>query len=260
MKRDFNSWLKTFTQKIASADYYVDFEKIYENAAKFKVELAAWDSLIGSKNIERDFENLIKKIPSALSCVPILLAVRSSEIFVLENETEYNFRFDNPNFTMEEYKDFLRKSGLFGLFENHLISSVQDYVTGVEAGLDSNGRKNRTGHIMESIVEQYLKKSGLKKDKDYFKEMYAHEIEQKWNLDLSALSNEGKSSKRFDFVIHLNNKTFAIETNFYSGGGSKLNETARSYKTLALEAENIPDFVFVWITDGGWLEICKEKS
>ena len=253
MKRDFNLWLKTFTSKIASADYYVDFEKIYENVAKFKVEFAAWDALIGSKNIEHDFEKLITKIPTALACVPILLAVRSTEIFVLENEKEYIFRFDKPNFTMEEYKMLLRKSGLFGLFENHLISSVQDYVTGVEAGLDSNARKNRTGHIMEAIVEQFLKKSGLKKDTDYFTEMYANEIEEKWGFDLSALSNDGKSSKRFDFVIRSINKIFAIETNFYSGGGSKLNETARSYKTLALEAENIPNFVFVWITDGeGW--------
>ena len=157
------------------------------------------------------------------------------------------------------YKYFLQKSGLFDLFANHLISSSKDYITGVEVGLDTNARKNRIGDTMEDIVEQYLKKAGLEKNKDYFKEMYAHKIEAKWNLDLSALSNDGKSSKRFDFVIHLNNKTFALETNFYSGSGSKLNETARSYKTLALEAENIPGFVFLWITDGGGWQKAKKN-
>ena len=44
---------------------------------------------------------------------------------------------------------------------------------------------------------------------------------------------------------------YAIETNFYASGGSKLNETARSYKLIAEEAKHIPNFKFIWITDGG---------
>lgn len=91
------------------------------------------------------------------------------------------------------------------------------------------------------------------KDVNYFKEIYLVDIEKKWNIDLSALSNEGKAAKRFDFVIKADNQIYAIETNFYTGGGSKLNETARSYKMLSQEADTIDGLTFVWFTDGiGW--------
>lgn len=60
--------------------------------------------------------------------------------------------------------------------------------------------------------------------------------------------------KRFDFVLKTDSMIYGMETNFYSGGGSKLNETARSYKTLALEADTVEGFTFVWFTDGkGWI-------
>ena len=83
--------------------------------------------------------------------------------------------------------------------------------------------------------------------------MYLKDIEDKWDIDLSALSNEGKAAKRFDFVVKTESMIYAVETNFYSGGGSKLNETARSYKMLSQEADTIEGFSFVWFTDGiGW--------
>ena len=123
----------------------------------------------------------------------------------------------------------------------------------METGLDSNGRKNRGGHLMENLVESYIIKAGFKKDVNYFKEDYISNIEKRFNIDLSAISNQGKAEKRFDFVVKTDNMIYAIETNFYTGGGSKLNETARSYKTLALEAATIDSFTFVWFTDGlGW--------
>ena len=144
----------------------------------------------------------------------------------------------------------MRKTGLFDLIKNHLVNNLVDYVTGVETGLDSNGRKNRGGHLMEDLVESYIKKSG---NIEYYKEIYIHEIQNKWGIDLSAISNKGKAEKRFDFVVKTDNMIYAIETNFYGGGGSKLNETARSYKTLAGEADTIDGFTFVWFTDGiGW--------
>lgn len=136
---------------------------------------------------------------------------------------------------------------------NHIINNIVDYVTGVETGLDSNGRKNRGGHLMENLIESFIKKAGFTKDKTYFKEIYIHQITEKWNIDLSAISNQGKMEKRFDFVIKTENMIYGIETNFYGSNGSKLNETARSYKTLAMEADTINGFTFVWFTDGkGW--------
>ena len=106
---------------------------------------------------------------------------------------------------------------------------------------------------MENLVEGFIQKAGFTKNENYFKEMYISEITSKWGIDLSSLSNKGKMEKRFDFVVKTQNMIYAIETNFYSSGGSKLNETARSYKTLALESQGIDGFTFVWFTDGkGW--------
>lgn len=139
------------------------------------------------------------------------------------------------------------------MLQNHLVNNLVDYALGIETGLDSNGRKNRGGHQMEDLVENYIMAAGFTKDENYFKEMYLKDIENKWGIDLSALSNEGKAAKRFDFVVKTESMIYAVETNFYSSGGSKLNETARSYKMLSQEADTIEGFSFVWFTDGiGW--------
>ena len=254
MKRDFNEWLKTFRSSICDYNYYVDFAKVYGNVDAIKVELNILNSLIGSKNIEADFEKLLKNYPQVLKCIPILLAVRGREIYAIDGDGEYLFNFKTANYPVDEYKMFMRKTGLFSLISEHLINNLVDYVTGVEVGLDSNGRKNRGGHLMENLVEDYLQKAGLVKGSDYCKEMYISDIEKKWSIDLSNISNQGKAEKRFDFVVKKDATIYGIETNFYTGGGSKLNETARSYKTIALEAKEIKGFAFVWFTDGqGWL-------
>lgn len=252
MKRNFAQWLAKFRRSISGYDYYVDFEKVVENVEKFKVELNILNSLIGSKNIENDFAEILKKYPETLKCIPLLLAVRGTEIYAQDADGEFLYDFENMNYSAEQYKVFMRKTGLFDMIENHIVNSLVDYALGVETGLDSNGRKNRGGHLMEDLVEKYLLKTGLQKDKNYFKEMYLADIETKWNIDLSALSNQGKARKRFDFVVKTANCIYAIETNFYGGlrGGSKLNETARSYKLLAQEAATIQGFKFVWFTDG----------
>ena len=84
--------------------------------------------------------------------------------------------------------------------------------------------------------------------------MYLKDIEKKWNLDLSEMSGHNTSTKRFDFVIKTDKQVYVIETNFYSSGGSKLNETARSYKMLAQESKKVDGVTFIWFTDGHWLE------
>ena len=253
MKRDFKDWLKTFRKSICDYGYYVDFDKVYRNVDSIKVELNILNSLIGSKNIEDDFEKLLASYPQVLKCIPVLLAVRGREIYTIDGDGEYLFNFNKMNYSVEDYKTFMRKTGLFALISEHIINNLVDYATGVEVGLDSNGRKNRGGHLMENLVEDYLQKAGLVKGVDYFKEMYISDIEKKWSIDLSNISNQGKAEKRFDFVVKKGATIYGIETNFYSSGGSKLNETARSYKTIALEAKEIQGFAFVWFTDGqGW--------
>lgn len=253
MKRNFNEWLNTFRDSICDYKFYVDFEKVYGNVDKIKVELNILNSLIGSKDIENDFRKLLAEYPQVLKCIPILLAVRGREIYAIDGDGEYLFNFAKQNYSVDEYIMFMRKTGLFTLISEHLIHNLVDYVTGIEVGLDSNGRKNRGGHLMEDLVESYLIKAGFQRNIDYYKEMYLSDVEKKWNLNLSTISNQGKAKKRFDFVVQKGETVFAIETNFYSSGGSKLNETARSYKAIALESKDIDGFAFVWFTDGqGW--------
>lgn len=253
MKRNFDEWLSEFRGSIANYDYYIDFNKIYNNINKIKVELNILNSLIGSNNIEEDFENILSKYPEILKCIPLLLAVRANEIYAVDSDGEFTYNFKQQNYSVDQYKIFMRKTGLFNLLQNHIINNLVDYATGVETGLDSNGRKNRGGHLMENLVESFIQKAGYKKNETYFKEMYIHAITDKWGIDLSAISNSGKSEKRFDFVIKTSNRIYGIETNFYASGGSKLNETARSYKQIAQEVDTIDGFTFIWFTDGsGW--------
>ncbi len=253
MRRDFNNWLSGFRDSIADYSYYIDFEKVHRNVNRIKVELNILNSLIGSNNIELDFEELIKRYPETLKCIPLLLAVRANEIYAIDGDGAFTYNFKKQNLPVEQYKTFMKKTGLFDLMQNRIINNLIDYATGVETGLDSNGRKNRGGHLMENLVESFIQKAGFIKNENYFKEMYIHQITDKWNIDLSAISNQGKMEKRFDFVIKTSNMIYGIETNFYGSGGSKLNETARSYKTLALETDTIDGFTFVWFTDGkGW--------
>lgn len=245
--RKFNDWLGEMSPSINNYDYYVDFEKVYANVDAIRVELNIMNSLIGSKNIEEDFNALLKRYPEILKCVPILLAVRASEIYAQDGDGAFNYNFGRMNYSVEQYIAFMRKTGLLDLIANHIVNNLVDYALGVETGLDSNGRKNRGGHQMEDLVESYIKKTGA----EYYKEMYLADIERKWGVDLSAISAEGTTTKRWDFVVKTPSMIYVIETNFYTSGGSKLNETARSYKMIAEEARSVVGVEFVWVTDGG---------
>lgn len=254
MKRNFKEWFNTFTDSIATYEYYTDFNTVYKNINKIKVELNIMNSLVGSKNIEKDFDNLFKKYPEIRKCLPLLIAVREKEIKVVDDGEKLKYNFTNID-DIELLKRFMRKTGLFDLISNHLVNNLADYATGVEVGLGSNGRKNRGGHLMEDVLQSFIEKEDFVLNQTYFKEMYLQDIEHKWNIDLSSLSNLGKVAKRFDYVVKTDNCIYAFETNFYSSSGSKLNETARSYKMIAEESKNIKGFAFVWVTDGlGWVD------
>lgn len=241
-------------ESIASWDYYADFAKVYSHIQPFKVELNILNALVGSRNPREEFIDILNNYPRVLRVVPLLLAKRGSEITITETKFYRVFNFNKMDATPEEYADFMENTGLFDLLSNHLINNVIDYVTGVEVGMDTNGRKNRTGHNMEDLVEGYIFSAGFVPNKTYFKEMTIREIEEKFHISLGAISNEGKTEKRFDFVlVDPRGEVYGMECNFYSSGGSKLNETARSYKNIALESCSISHFHFIWITDGvGW--------
>lgn len=173
--RDFEGWLQSFKEDIAGYDYYVDFQKVIEKTDKVKVHLNILNSLIGSDTIKEDFLALLEDYPKILSSLPILLAVRKKEIYAQDIDGAYIYNFKKANYSLDQYATFMEKTGLFDMIANHMVSNLVDYVYGVETGLDSNGRKNRRGHQMENLVEQFIKKTGV----TYYKEMYAGEVEDK---------------------------------------------------------------------------------
>ena len=247
--RNFGDWFATFKRTINAYDYFTDFNKIYGNVDEIKIELNILNSLVGSHNIESDFKLLYKKYPEIIKCIPILLAVRKSEISVMENETVIDFDFQSSNLSVDDCLLFMEKTGLLDLLSNHIVNNLVDYVLGVETGLDSNSRKNRGGKQMEKLVENFISKCGV----EYYSQMKLQDVEEKWGVDLSPVSGDGTTTKKWDFVVKTENNIFLMETNFYASAGSKLNETARSYKMIASEVENIDGVQFIWVTDGlGW--------
>lgn len=263
MKRNFDEWMSTFEDSIATWRYYTDFDKVYANVEKIKKELNLLNSLIGSKNIEKEFKELIEEYPKIIKAIPILIAKREDVIIIKDAEQDYYYNFKEMNYSLNDYIKFMKNSGIFDLLENHLISNLYDYVTGVEVGMDTNARKNRTGDAMEDLVESYIVKAGFIKNHNYYKEVTSTKLKEKWNIDLTNIlqniDNETKNKKvklakkRFDFVVEKAGMLYLIETNFYASQGSKLNETARSYKMLNEEIKDVVGVTFVWFTDGlGW--------
>ncbi|MBU1093343.1 MAG: type II restriction endonuclease [Firmicutes bacterium] len=256
MKQSFDDLLANLKDTVADYKYYTDFPKVYKHVDKIKVELNILNSLVGSENIEKDFLDIINEYPKTLKVIPLLLAIRKNGNKVpIIDEVPIMFEFNNRTLSDAMYLKFMRESGLFNLLELSKIRNLFDYVTGVEVGLDSNARKNRTGTAMENIVENFIQKT---KHIEYSKETNKKEIKEKYNIDLDDYLKSEESlkvaEKRFDFVIKTENQVFVIETNFYSGGGSKLNETARSFKSLGLDIKNNTELTFIWITDGvGWI-------
>lgn len=198
---------------------------------------------------------MVREYPECIKAIPLLLAVREDTIAITENDRRLDFNFKNMNYDVELYVEFMKKTGIFELLQSHVIGDLLDVGLGINIGLDSNARKNRGGDQMEDLVEFFIKDAGFKKDITYFKEMYLHDVEKKWGYDLSAISADGIAKKRFDFVVKPEGSSdvYICECNCYSSGGSKLNETARSFKTISLEADGIEHVHFVWFTDGaGW--------
>ena len=197
MARDFAQWLLTFTDSIANYKYYIDFETIYKNAEEHKIELNMMNSLIGSKTIEDDFEKLVNKYPEVIKCIPTLLAVRQYEIIVLDddgNKFEYNFK--NMNYDIEQYKVFMRETGLFDLLEKHLVNNLYDYVLGVESGLNSNARKNRGGHLMEDVVERFIQKAGFKKNENWLENFELEVKNNQFVYDKTDENLNGENNER----------------------------------------------------------------
>ena len=242
MSKDFNKFMSQLQETNQTLDFFCDFDKIAANVDNIKLSLCMLNSMIGTTDLRRSVETIWNRDRSAFSVMDILIAVRSEGKKVVLNSAGDCIILDELFTSIDGVMEYLEGTGLADLFRQKKINDLVDYVFGIETGLDSNARKNRSGHVMEGMVASILKKNGIK----FRQEVYSTE----WSNLQRVL---GDDEKRFDFVIKTDKQIYVIETNFYSRGGSKLNETARSYKTLAHEIATISGVTFIWFTDGcGW--------
>lgn len=241
MKKDFNLFISQLQETNQTLDFFCDFDKISENVAEVEMSLNTLNYLIGKDDLTRCVSDIWKRDSAAFEVLGVLIAVRDGGSKTVVDNKGNMVLLKSYFETAEKVVDFLRETGLADVLRSRRIKNLVDYVFGVETGLDSNARKNRSGHIMENTVARIFKDKGV----CFKKEVYSSEFPE-----LSVL---GLDEKRFDYFIETTEKKYLIEVNFYSGGGSKLNEVARAYMELALKVNSVAGFEFVWITDGvGW--------
>ena len=241
MKNNFNTFMSQLQETNQTLDFFCDFDKISANVEEIEMSLNLLNYLIGKDCLEKSVSEIWQRDKRAFEVLGILIAVRDEgKKTVVDNHG--NVVLLKSYFESEKnVADFLRGTGLAEIFQSRRIKNLVDYVFGIETGLDTNARKNRSGHIMENTVSKIFKENGI----SFRQEVYSSEFPE-----LSVL---GADEKRFDFIIETQIKKYLIEVNFYSGGGSKLNEVARSYTELAPKVNSVKGFEFVWITDGvGW--------
>ncbi|MCD4756488.1 type II restriction endonuclease [bacterium] len=253
----FNHFMHTLRPSIFDWSYFVDWEKVKANMLVYKTELNILNSLIGSVDIEKEFIELYKRYPEIKKALPILIALRNKKIgkiVIVDKELEKFFSVMEILQSDEESQllKFFSETGLKDIFEDRTIKNLVDYVVGVEVGMDTNARKNRSGKLMEGIVEEFIQENSLKKGYEYGAQMTPAKIFKRWGIEVPLYKVEKKSKRIFDFIINMEGKLTMIEVNFYSGGGSKLKATAGEYIGLHKSLKQ-DDFDFVWITDGlGW--------
>jgi type II restriction enzyme len=255
----FEYFRSTIRGSIRTWDYFVNWKKVIGSIKPIERELNLLNSLIGKEDLHSEAISLFQNYPSCVKALPALIAVRENSLKVLVDVT--NFVYEEFDFSQnllacnnyEKFAHFLEESGIADLIRDRKVKNLVDYVLGVEVGLDTNGRKNRGGSLMESIVEVFIARDCAEKNALYISQADASSIQRKWNRQIDI----GKSSRIIDYVVKHKNKLVFIETNFYGGGGSKLKATATEYIRMS-EYWNRQDIIFVWITDGaGWYSTLK---
>lgn len=245
---EFKTFMSQLSDTNATLSYWTDFSKVKTNVASIEIKLNTLNYLLGKEDLRAAVTELWNNDKRVFDVLQILIACRKRDKKKVINADAEFVLLETYLTTLDGVMDFIEGTGLAKIFKDKNVKNLVDYVFGVEVGLDSNARKNRSGDAMEDTVELIIKGSGLK----YRKEVYSSE----WPAITEAL---GTDKKRFDFVIEAKEKTYLAEVNFYSGGGSKLNETARSFTELAPKINAVDGFEFLWVTDGKGWESAKNK-
>ena len=241
MNKNFNLFMSQLQETNQTLDFFCDFDKISANVAEVEMSLNTLNYLIGKEDLTKGVSEIWQRDPKVFEVLGILIAVRDEGKKPVVDRNGNVVLLKSYFGSKNKVVDFLDGTGLAEIFESRRIKNLVDYVFGIETGLDTNARKNRSGHIMENTVAKIFKENNI----SFRQEVYSSEFPE-----LSVL---GTDEKRFDFYIKTSKKKYLIEVNFYSGGGSKLNEVARAYTELAPKVNSVAGFEFVWITDGiGW--------
>lgn len=241
-QKQFEMFMSQLKETNATLDFYCDFPKIARNVADISISLNMLNYLLGKQNLREAVEALWARDPKVFDVMDILIATRKKDNKMFFDELG-QFRTIHSLFeSVDGVMEFLEGTGLANVFRKPEIKDLVDYVFGVETGLDTNARKNRSGDITEKLVAKIFTNANIE---------YSQQVSSNMFPDVAKVL--GADQKVFDFVIYTARKTYLIEVNFYSGGGSKLNEVARSYTDVAPKVNSIEGFEFVWITDGiGW--------
>ncbi len=270
----FDYLLSTLKPSNMTFDYFVDWKKVFKNVDDIKIGLNTLNALIGADNFEEMFIKLIKKDPELIKLIPIILVRDGHSDGVIKILNYDNFQFNYKIFDFKKkilddediklYLEFIEKTGLKEIIQKEKIKNFVDYTIGVEAGLNSNARKNRSGKIMEKMVENLIKEFCLNNGFKYITQADSKKIFNNFGIDVPVyLDKKGnKKERKYDFVIKSKTNLYLLECNFYGGGGSKLKSTAEEYEKLGQSLKD-DGFNFIWITDGcGWLttEIPLQKA
>ena len=241
MNKNFNLFMSQLQETNQTLDFFCDFDKISANVAEVEMSLNTLNYLIGKDDLAKGVAEIWQRDPKVFEVLGILIAVRDEGRKPVVDKDGNVVLLKSYFESCSKVVEFLQGTGLADIFQSRRIKNLVDYVFGIETGLDTNARKNRSGHIMENTVARLFRMNGIR----FRQEVYSSEFPE-----LSVL---GADEKRFDFYIKTSEKKYLIEVNFYSGGGSKLNEVARAYTELAPKVNSVKGFEFVWITDGiGW--------
>lgn len=240
--RDFNTFMGQLKSTNVTLDFFVDFPKIRQRVKSMEISLCTLNYLVGKKNLKGAVTALWNRDRSVFQVMSILIALHSSRNTEVLDRGGDKKRLCTLFDSVDGVMTFLTETGLADVLRNQEITNLVDYVFGVETGLDSNARKNRSGKLMEHLIGEAFKDTGIK---------YLEQVPSRNYPEVASAL--GTDEKKFDFVVTTPLKTYLIEVNFYSGGGSKLNEVARSYSEIGRKINQLPGYEFVWITDGkGW--------
>ena len=244
-----NHFFETLLPSNKTYEYFVDWGKVKSAVNKYLDELSLLNSLTkmdSTKRVERMY-SLLLRYPQIVEVIPLLIAerVKNGKIDIFDPEIEkfliFEFKQSKVNeSTVQQIIDFCIKTGIMDLFQE--VKDIHDYLLGVEVGIDTNARKNRSGDIFERMCQQKIRKligskySPLNNDPQF---------------SLYPIVTKGKSKgKTHDVVIYKNGRpVLIVECNFYNVTGSKPISIAESYIEMHRIAKE-HNVEFLWVTDG----------